>query len=75
MIFIENKTVAKIIYVLSLKEKIRSFILANSIRASLSHLNYRYLEITAGYQILYKKKITIQDEFSPLEFKYFESLS
>jgi len=62
---VENKTMGEIMYALSLEQKVKKFILASSVHASLGHIGYRHPGIVEDHKVLHTKKITIQDEFFP----------
>ena len=62
----ENKIMAEIMYVLSLEQKVRRFILASSVHVSFGHINYRHPGIVENHEILHEKKITTHDEVFPL---------
>ena len=75
----ENKTMGEIMYALSLEKKVKKFILASSVHASLGHIGYRHPGLVADHQILHEKKITTQNDNFPLGVYgsskvYFESL-
>ncbi len=62
----ENKTMAEVMYALSLEQKVKKFILASSVHVSLGHIDYRYPEIVENHKTLHTKKITTQEKFFPL---------
>ncbi len=71
----DNKAMGEIVYVLSLEQQVKQFILASSVHVSLGHIHYRHPGIVEDHRILHEKKITTKDSYSPRYVWSFKSVS
>lgn len=62
----ENKMMGEIMYALSLKRKVKRFILASSVQVSFGHINYKYPGMVEDHKVLHEKKITTEAGCFPL---------